>query len=108
MDEFIRVFLAGYIYISSHENYDISVDQYLYTQHYKAVNNYHRVFCYPESVNTKQENPTVYGTNFTQCICTGYCENWILSLLSFIMNSCMHAWFCIILHNTEDCCLYGT
>ena len=33
----------------------------------------------------KQENPMVYGANFTQCICTGYCESWMPSLL--IMNS---------------------
>ena len=44
------------------------------------------LFC-PESVNTKPENPMVYNTNFTQCICTGYCESWILSLPCFIMNS---------------------
>ena len=30
----------------------------------------------------------VYGRNFTQCVCTGYCESWILSLPSFIVNSC--------------------
>ena len=22
----------------------------------------------------------IYGTNFMHCICTGYCESWILSL----------------------------
>ena len=32
----------------------------------------------------------VYGTNFMQCICTGYCESWILSFPSFNMNS----WLC--------------
>ena len=32
----------------------------------------------------------VYGTNFMQWICTGYCESWILSLPSFNMNS----WLC--------------
>ena len=32
---------------------------YLYTKNYKAVNTYHRVFCYPECVNTKRENPMV-------------------------------------------------
>ena len=59
--------------------------QYLYTKNYKAVYTYHRVLYCPESVNTKRENSMVYGVNFTQCICTGYCESWILSLLSFIM-----------------------
>ena len=34
-----------------------------------------------ESVNTKRENSMVYGANFTQCVCTGYCESWILSSL---------------------------
>ena len=29
----------------------------------------------------------VYGLNFTQCVCAGYCESWILSLPSFIINS---------------------
>ena len=42
---------------------------------------HHQVFCCPESVNTKRENPMVYGTNFTQCVCTEYCESWILSSL---------------------------
>ena len=54
---------------------------------YKAINNNHQVLCYPESVNTKQENTMGYSANFTQCIPTGYCESWILSLPSFIMNS---------------------
>ena len=36
--------------------------------------------------NTKRENTKVYGINFMQCICTGCCESWILSLLSFIMT----------------------
>ena len=30
--------------------------RYLYTKNYRAVKTYHQVFCYPESVNTKQEN----------------------------------------------------
>ena len=47
----------------------------------------HQVFCCPQSVNTKRENQMVYGTSFMQCACTGYCESWILPLLSFIMNS---------------------
>ena len=64
--------------------------RYLYTKNYKAVYTYHQVFCCTESVNTKRENPMVYGANFTQCVCTGYCESWILSLLSFIMNSWYH------------------
>ena len=34
--------------------------QYLYTKNHKAVNTYHHVFCYPESVNTKWENLIVY------------------------------------------------
>ena len=42
---------------------------------------YHHVFCCPESVNIKWENPMVYCANFTQCICTGYCESWILFFL---------------------------
>ena len=71
-------FLAGYT--SLHEQYDIDN---LHTKNYKAV-------CCPESVNKKQENLMVYGANFTQCVCTGYCESWILSLLSFIMNSWYH------------------
>ena len=54
---------------------------YLYTKKYKAVYIYHQVFCCPESVNTKRENPMVYCTNFTQCVCTGYCKSWILSSL---------------------------
>ena len=40
-----------------------------------------QVFCCTVSVNTKRENPMVYGANFTQCVCTGYCESWILSSL---------------------------
>ena len=48
---------------------------YLYAVNYKAVNTYHQVFCYPESVNTKPENLMIYGMNFTKCICTGYCES---------------------------------
>ena len=60
--------------------------RYLYTKNYKAVYTYHQVFCCTESVNTKQENRMVYGANFTQCICTGYCELDTL-LPSFIMNS---------------------
>ena len=43
----------------------------IYTKNYKAVYTYHQVFCCPESVNTKRENPMVYGVNFTQCFCTG-------------------------------------
>ena len=62
--------------------------RYLYTKSYKADNTYHQVFCYPESVNTKWENPMVYSTNFMQCVCTAYCESWIVSLSPFIMNSC--------------------
>ena len=46
----------------------------------------------PLGVNTKQENLMVYGVNFTQCICTGYCNSWILSLLSFIINSWLYQW----------------
>ena len=53
--------------------------QCLYTKNYKAVYTYHQIFCCPESVNTKWENPMVYGASFTQCVCTGYCESWILS-----------------------------
>ena len=56
----------------------------LYAKNYKAVNTYRHVFGYPESINTKQENQMAYGENFTQCICIGYCEGWILSLPSFI------------------------
>ena len=58
--------------------------RYLYTKNYKAVYTYHQVFssC-AKSVNTKRENLMVYGVNFTQCICTGYCESWILS--SFLL-----------------------
>ena len=26
----------------------------------------------------------IYGANFMQYVCTGYCDSWILSLLSFI------------------------
>ena len=62
--------------------------RYLYAKNYKAINTYHQVFFYPESGNAKRENPMVYCANFTQCVCTGYCETWILSLPSFIMNSC--------------------
>ena len=47
---------------------------------------YHQVFCCPESVNTKRENLMIYSANFMQWVCIGYCESWILSLLSFIMN----------------------
>ena len=32
------------------------------------------------------------STNFTQCICTGYCDSWILSLPPFITNS----WFSLV------------
>ena len=32
----------------------------------------------------------VYGANFTQCNCTGYCESWTLSLSSFTVNSWLH------------------
>ena len=53
--QFIWAFLAGYI--SSHEWWY----QYLYTKNYKAVNAYHQVFCYPDSVNTQWENPMVYS-----------------------------------------------
>ena len=52
--------------------------RYLYTKDYKAVYTYHQVFCCPESVNTKQENLMVDSMNFTQCVCIGYCESWIL------------------------------
>ena len=79
---FIRAFLAGYFF--SHEWCDIDI-YYLYTKNYKAVNTYHHL----ESVNTKRENPMVYIANFTQYIFTGYCESWIFSLPSFIMNSCL-------------------
>ena len=48
-------------------------DMILISKH--AVYTYHQVFCYSESVNTKQENPMIYGANFTQCVCTGYCKS---------------------------------
>ena len=60
----------------------------IYQYVHKELQSYHEVFCWPKSVNTKRDNPMVHGTNFTQCSCTGYCDSWILSLLSFIMNSC--------------------
>ena len=85
--EFIRAFFAG---CWLHFLTWIIQYQYLYTKNFKGVNTYHQVFCYPESVNTKQENPMIYGTNFTQCVCTGYCESWILSLPSFIMKPWWH------------------
>ena len=50
---------------------------YLYTKNYRAIKTYHQVLCYPESVNTKQDNTMIYSTNFTHCICTGYYESWI-------------------------------
>ena len=31
----------------------------LYIKNYKTVNTYHKVFCYSESVNIKQENTTI-------------------------------------------------
>ena len=35
----------------------------------------------------------VYGRNFMQCICTGYCESWILSLPSFIgLSNALAMW----------------
>ena len=40
--------------------------RYLYNNNYKAVNTYHQVFCYPESVWTKQENLMVYCMKFMQ------------------------------------------
>ena len=55
--------------------------RYLYTKNYTAVYTYHQLFCCLESVNTKRENPMVYGANFMQCVCTGYCESWKLSSL---------------------------
>ena len=58
--------------------------KFQYRKNCKAVNTYHQVFCYPESVNTKWENPMVYCVVFTQCICTEYCESWILSFPSFM------------------------
>ena len=61
--------------------------QYLCTKDCKPIYTYHQAFCCPESVNTKQENPKVYSANFTRCVCTGYCENWILSSLSFFIIS---------------------
>ena len=48
---------------------------------HKELQSYHQVFYCHESVNTKWENPMVYSANFTQCVCTGYCESWILSSL---------------------------
>ena len=49
----------------------------------------------------------VYGMNFTQYVCTGYCESWILSLLSFIMNSCIShpALVTALLENISHLCL---
>ena len=46
--KFIRAFLAGYTFLIWY--------RYLYIKNYKAVNTYHKVFCYPENVNTKWEN----------------------------------------------------
>ena len=66
---FIWAFLIGFT--SSHEWYNIDI--YIHTKNYKAVNIYHQVTCYPESVNAKQGNPVVYSAIFKQCICTGYC-----------------------------------
>ena len=83
--KFIQTFLASLHFLAWMMWY-----WYLYIKNYKVVYTYHQVFCCPESVNTRQENPMIYGANFMQCICTGYCENWILSLLSFIMNSWYH------------------
>ena len=60
----------------------ISISVHKELQSYLATPMYHQVCC-PESVNTKRENPMIYGANFTQCVCTGYCESCILSLLSF-------------------------
>ena len=73
-----EAFLAGYT--SLHEQYDIDI----YTQRTT------KLFVALKVLIKKQENLMVYGANFTQCVCTGYCESWILSLLSFIMNSWYH------------------
>ena len=80
--KFTQVFFAGY---TSYMNDMMSISIH---KNYKAIHTYYQVLCCPESVNTKLENLMVYDANFTQCICTGYCESWILFLLSFIMNSC--------------------
>ena len=71
---------------------------YLYTKNYKAVNTYHWIFCYPESGNTKQENLIVYGVNFTQWVCTGYCESWILSLPYILLLTLETTYFLHLLH----------
>ena len=81
--EFIQAFLAVALL---HMSATISISIYKRTTKLLTLN--HQVFCYPKSVNTKWENLMVYDMNFMQCICTGYCESWILSFSSFIMNSC--------------------
>ena len=82
--KFVQAFLAGHT--SLHERY-----QYLYMKNYKVVNTYHKAFCYLESVNTKWENLMIYVVNLTQCVSSGYCESWILSLPSSIKYSCCNA-----------------
>ena len=68
-----------------------NIDIYVSTKNfcaYKAINTYQQILCFSLSVNIKQENSIVYGANFMQCVCTGYYKSWILSLPSFIMDSC--------------------
>ena len=46
----------------------------------------------------------VYGTNFIQCICTGYCESWILCQPSFNLNSYCQLLQCMCKYNIVSIC----
>ena len=76
--KFTQAFLAGYT--SLHEQYHIDIytqrTTMLFTPTIKSF------VALKVLIRTKQENPMVYcAANFTQCVCRGYCESWILSSL---------------------------